>query len=72
MSFAKTAGLRSTEINLDSSKNLMEVKEDDIVTFRLLTLFNDQNLDIKNCMLEFEFFNDKATQNLSIPLRNIM
>merc|ERR1711990_525639 len=55
LSFSKTPGLRVTEINLGSRKQLMEQKGR--TEFKLAPLFENQTLEIANAILEFEFFN---------------
>ena len=54
MSFSKTPGLRVTEVNLDSRKQLMEQKGR--TGFKLVPLFKGQTLEIANAILEFEHF----------------
>ena len=58
LTFTKSPGLRLTEIKLESLKHLIKVDEGDELTFKLMTLFNDETLDIKNCLFEFEAFNN--------------
>ena len=43
-------------MNLESCKNVIHVNAEDKIEFKLCPLFNDQKLDIKNCMLEIEYF----------------
>ena len=55
-SFTKTPGLRSLEMKLESCKHLIRIEAGCKIKFKILPLFADQKLDIKNCMLEFEYF----------------
>ena len=64
LSFTKTPGLRFTEIKLESYKKLIKSKGEDIY-FRIVPLFDNQKLDIKNCILEIEASSDKfLSENL--------
>ena len=64
--------MRSTEITLESSKHLINVNEENIIHFKLLPLFNDQKLDVKNCILEIEYmFNKMPPQNLLFQCCNV-
>lgn len=56
LSFTKTAGLRSLEMNLESCKRFIQVNAEEKIEFKLCPLFKDQKLDIKNCMLEIKYF----------------
>ena len=53
LSFTKTPGLRFTEIKLESCRNLIKSNDEEIV-FKIVPLFDNQKLDIKNCILEIE------------------
>ena len=57
LSFTKTPGLRFTEIKLESYKNLIQANEENIY-FKIVPLFDNQKLDIKNSILEIESFSD--------------
>ena len=54
MSFTKTPGLRFLEIKLESYKNFIQSSTDQKICFKMVPLFDDQKLDIKNCILEVE------------------
>ena len=66
LSFTKSPGVRLTEIKLESLKHLIRVEKGDKLTFKLMTLFNDKTLNIKNCLFEFEAFN-----NFTHPIQTI-
>ena len=66
MQFSKSAGLRLTDIRLDSRDNTVilgngrdyhtpnqSTKTENI--FKLVSLFPNQTLNIKNCILEIDF-----------------
>ena len=54
-------------MNLESCKNLIQVDAGHNIEFKLLPLFNDQKLDIKNCILEIEYFlNAMPPQNIAL------
>jgi len=64
LSFTKTPGLRFTEIKLESYTNFIQSNGDEI-HFEIVPLFDDQKLDIKNCILEIELSSDShKSQNL--------
>ena len=64
LSFTKTPGLRFTEIKLESYKNFIQANDEQI-HFQIVPLFDDQKLDIKNCILEIELSSDsRKSQNL--------
>ena len=54
-------------MKLESCKNLIQVDAGRTIEFKLLPLFNDQKLDIKNCILEIEYFcNAMPPQNIAL------
>ena len=60
LSFSKTPGLRFTEITLQSTKHLLQQDAGDTFHFKLVPLFKEQKLDVKNCILEIEVFMNKV------------
>ena len=66
MQFSKSAGLRLTDIRLDSRENTVVIgdgkdfhtgnntKTENI--FKIVPLFANQTLKIKNCIIEIEIF----------------
>ena len=53
-SFSKSAGPRLTEINIDSGSQLVNIEG--IKELKIEPAFENQTLNIKNCILEVEFF----------------
>ena len=58
-------------MNLESCKHLIQVDGGHKIEFKLVPLFNDQKLDIKNCMLEIEYFSN-AMPPFNIELQKIV
>ena len=58
MSFSKLAGLRLTDIQLESGVDVIPCNFHTAVRhlFRIEPLFPNQTLDIKNCIFEIELF----------------
>ena len=65
LSFTKTPGLRFTEITLEPYKNLIQSYDEEIF-FKIVPLFDNQKLDIKNSILEMEVCSERL---LSINLK---
>ena len=68
MQFSKPAGLRLTDIRMESGFNVIELGRESIWTatretqtriFKIKPLFQNQTLKIKNCSIEIEFFERK-------------
>ena len=59
MQFSKCAGLRVTDISLESANDVIfcHAKAENI--FKMAPLFSNQTLDIKNCVIEIELYNSK-------------
>ena len=57
MQFSKPAGLRLTDIRMESEINVVELgTETQTRIFKIKPLFPNQTLNIKNCSIEIELF----------------
>ena len=58
MPFSKAAGLRLTDIQMESGTNLVQFYGKGTHIFKIETLFSNQTLNIKNCVIEIEIFEE--------------
>ena len=61
MSLTKPAGLRLTDIDLESRTQVFLCNPNDHVFISIEPLFPDQKLNIKNCCIEIEQFTYKQS-----------
>ena len=60
MQFSKPAGLRLTDIRMESGFNVIKLeRETQPRIFKIKPLFPNQTLNIKNCSIEIELFERK-------------